>query len=172
MIRSTFPSRTEAADYYFRYIDQVDRGDICEILDAQITETFTLLEGVSEEQSLRRYAPEKWSIRQVLNHISDTERAFAFRAWWFARGFESPLPDFDENIAIAGSDADARSFGSHLEEFRVVREATLTFFRSLSDSVWMRRGVASGNTFTVHAVAFITAGHVVHHLKVLRERYL
>jgi four helix bundle protein len=79
------------------FIDQVDRGDICEILDAQITETFALLEGVSEEQSLRRYAPEKWSIRQVLNHISDTERAFAFRAWWFAPGFESPLPDFDQN---------------------------------------------------------------------------
>jgi uncharacterized damage-inducible protein DinB len=172
MIRSTFPGRTEAADSYFRYIDQVDRGDICATLDAQIPETFALLDRVSEEKSLHRYAPDKWSIRQVLNHISDTERVFAFRAWWFARGFASPLPDFDQNIAIAASDADARSLNSHLEEFRVVREGTLTIFRCLSDSAWMSRGVASGNTFTAHALAFITAGHVVHHLKILRERYL
>ena len=84
------PSRTEAAEYYFTYIDLVPEGDICELLNTQGRETLELLRGISEEESLHRYAPGKWSIRDVVNHLSDTERLFVFRAFWFARGFESP----------------------------------------------------------------------------------
>jgi hypothetical protein len=104
--------------------------------------------------------------------VNDTERAFAFRALWFARGFDSPLESFDQNIAISGADADARSWASQIEELRAVRNATLTFFRNLSADAWDRRGVAAGKPFTVRALAFISAGHVAHHVTVLGERYL
>jgi DinB superfamily len=166
------PDRTEAAEYYFTYIDQVAEGDICDVLDAQLPETLALLEGISEDRSLHRYAPDKWSIREVLSHISDCERLFVFRAFWFARGFDSPLPSFDQNVASAGANADARSWSSHLQEFRAVRTSTLSFFRSLPLDAWSRRGVASENPFTVRALAYITAGHVTHHVRILRDRYL
>jgi hypothetical protein len=172
MNTTTMPDTTEAAEYYFTYINKVGPGDICQILFAQSTETLALLRGISEEQSLHRYAPEKWSIRQVVSHVNDTERAFVFRALWFARGFDTPLPSFDQNIAIAGAGADARSWSSHLEEFQAVRAATLAFFQSLPADAWARRGVASGNTFSVRALAYITAGHVTHHMRNVRERYL
>ena len=166
------PERTEAAEYYFTYIDQVPGGDICDILRAQIPETVTVLKGISEEQSLHRYAPEKWSIRQVVSHLNDTERLFVFRALWFARGFDSPLPSFDQNSAIATAGADDRPWSSHVEEFRAVRSATVAFFQDLPADAWSRRGIASGNPFTVRALAYISAGHVAHHLRILRERYL
>ena len=97
------PDRTEAAEYYFTYIDQVPQGDICGLLDAQGNEVLDLLLGISEQQSLHRYAPGKWSIRDVVNHVSDAERLFVFRAFWFARGFESPLPSFDQTIAVSAA---------------------------------------------------------------------
>jgi hypothetical protein len=166
------PDRTEAAEYYFTYIDQVPGGDICGILAAQSTETVALLQGISDERSLHRYAPEKWTIRQVVNHLNDTERLFVFRALWFARGFDSPLPSFDQDIAVASAAADERSWTAHVEEFRAVRAATLTFFQNLPEDAWPRRGVASGNPFTVRALAYISAGHVAHHTRIMRERYL
>lgn len=169
---TTAPDRIEAAEYYFTYIDQVPAGDIREILEAQVGETLALLEGISEEDSLRRYALGKWSIRQVLSHVNDTERAFVFRALWFARGFDSPLPSFDQDVAIAAAGADERPWKSHVEEFRSVRAATLSFFRNLPADAWARRGIASGNPFTVRALAWIVAGHVTHHARILRERYL
>lgn len=168
----TAPDRTEAAEYYFTYISQVADGDICAILEAQGTETLALLRGISDERSLHRYAPDKWSIREVVGHLNDTERLFVFRAFWFARGFESPLPSFDQNVAVAAAGADARSWSSHLDEFRAVRAATLAFFENLSTDAWARRGIASGNPFTVRALAYISAGHVTHHMRILRERYL
>jgi hypothetical protein len=166
------PDRTEAADYYFRYIDQVPPGDICAILEAQLNDTLAVLEGISEDQSLFRYSPEKWSIREVVNHVNDTERVFVFRALWFARGFDSPLPSFDENIANGVAAADRRAWSSHVDEFRAVRAATLRFFENLTTDAWSARGMASGNSFTVRALAYITAGHLAHHMKILQQRYL
>jgi hypothetical protein len=168
----TAPDRTEAAEYYFTYINQVAGGDICRILEDQAAETLAVLRGVSDEQSLHRYAPDKWSIREVVSHLNDTERLFVFRAFWFARGFDSPLPSFDQNVAAAAAGADTRSWKSHLEEFEAVRAATLAFFEHLPADAWSRRGVASDNPFTVRALAYIAAGHVNHHMKILRERYL
>lgn len=166
------PDRTEAAEYYFTYIDQVAGTDIVASLRTQSSETLALLRGISNEDSLRRYAPDKWSIRQVASHINDTERVFVSRAFWFARGFDAPLPSYDQNVAIAVADADERPWSSHIEEFTAVRSATLTFFEHLPSHAWTRRGVASGNPFTVRALAYITAGHVAHHIRILRERYL
>ena len=164
--------RTEAAEYYFTYIDKVGSGDICEILRAQKPETLSLLQSIDEGQSLYRYAPDKWSIREVLSHVNDAERVFSFRALWFARGFDSPLPSYDQDIAVAESDSDRRSWKSHVEEFASIRDATLTFFENLPADAWTRRGVASGNPFTVRALAYIIAGHVTHHSGVLRAKYL
>ena len=166
------PDRAEAAEYYFTYINQVPDGDIGQILEGQEPEAVQLLRSVSEEHSLHRYAPGKWSIREVVSHINDTERMFTFRALWFARGFDSPLPSFDQDVAIRGASADDRTLSSHVEEFRAVRAATRALFDHMPADAWMRRGVASGNPFTVRALAFITAGHETHHVKLLRERYL
>ena len=166
------PEPNEAAPYYFRYIDRVRSDDVLGVLEAQLEEIPALLRDVSEERSLYRYAPEKWSFRQVLNHISDTERLFLFRAFWFARGFDSPLPSFDEKVSADGARADEVSWARHREEFRGARLATLTFVRNLPAEAWMRSGVASGMTFTVNALAYLADGHLAHHLAILRERYL
>jgi DinB superfamily len=172
MTTTIAPDRTEAAEYYFTYIDKVPAGDICRVLEAQLPETLALLQDISDEESLTRYAPDKWSIREVVSHLNDTERLFVFRAFWFARGFDSPLPSFDQNVAVSTAGADERSWRSHVDEFKAVRAATLAFFRDLPADAWTRRGVASGNPFTVRALAYLSAGHVTHHTRILRERYL
>lgn len=166
------PDRSEAAPYYFTYIDQVPSGDIRALLEAQSGETLALLRGISEETSLVRYAPDKWSIREVLGHINDTERLFVSRAFWFARGFDTPLPSFDQNVAVSAAGAQDRSWSSLVDEFQTVRASTLSLFKNLPDDAWMRRGIASDNPFTVRALAYMTVGHVTHHLRILRERYL
>lgn len=171
-ITTTPPDRTEAAEYYFTYIDKVAAGDIRDVLEEQSAEMHTLLRGIPDERSLTRYASGKWTIREVVSHVTDTERLFVFRALWFARGFDSPLPSFDQDVAIATAGADERSWRSHVEEFQAVRAATVAFFRNLPADAWTRRGVASGYTFSVRALAFIAAGHVSHHAKILQERYL
>jgi len=168
----TTPERTEAADYYFTYIDKVGRGDICETLEAQMGETAAFLRGISDERSLHRYASDKWSIRQVVGHLNDAERVFAFRAFWFARGFDSSLPSFDQDIAVTSAGSDARAWPSLIDEFQAVRAASMSLFNNLPAEAWMRRGMASGNPFTVRALAYIVAGHVAHHVGILRERYL
>jgi hypothetical protein len=165
------PDRSEAAEYYFTYIDQVPQGDILRILEDQFAEVTDYLQGISEERSLHRYAPDKWSIREVLSHVNDTERLFVFRAFWFARGFDTPLPSFDQNVAIAAAAANDRSWASHIAEFRTVRWATRTLFQNLPAEAWSRRGIASNNPFTVRALAYMCAGHVIHHMKIVRERY-
>src|SRR5690349_14256459 len=139
------PASTEAAPYYFTYINQVVSDDVLPVIERQLQEVLSLCSEISEEKSLHSYAPDKWSIRQVLNHVTDTERAFAFRALWFARGFQSPLPDYDQNIAAAGADADQVGWSEHVEEFRRVRLATISLFRNLPAQAWLRTGVASNN---------------------------
>ena len=166
------PDRTEAAEYYFTYIDQVPPGDIREILRAQQPETIALLQSITDDYSLYRYAPDKWSIRELVGHVNDCERLFVSRAFWFARGFDTPLPSFDQDIAVAGAKSDDQPWSRHIDDFRAVREATLTFFDTLPDEAWGRRGIASGNPFTVRALAYIAAGHVTHHNAILRTRYL
>ena len=166
------PAKDEAAPYYFRYIDLVPEDDVLARLEAQLDETLSLLSGISEEKSLHRYAPDKWSIREVLSHVNDAERVFLFRALWFARGFEAPLPSYDQDAGALAAKADRVSWESHVLDFRSARLSTLAFFRSLPPEAWMAKGVASDNPFTVRALAYILAGHVAHHAAVLRERYL
>ena len=166
------PQETEAAPYYFTYINQIPGDDIGGVLRSQLDECLTFFSSITEEKSRHRYAADKWSIRQVLNHLTDTERLFTFRALWFARGFDTPLPSFDQNIAVAGACADQISWAAHVEEFRHVRLATISFFANLPPEAWMRQGIASENPFTVRALAFMIAGHTTHHVRILHERYL
>ena len=166
------PVAGDAAPYFFTYIDQVQGKDCLAIMTAQLEETLAFFHSISEEQSAHRYALEKWSIRQVLSHLNDTERAFVFRALWFARAFDAPLPSFDQDIAIAGADADRLPWATHVEEFRHIRQASIDLFRNLPPEAWTRRGTADGNPFTVLSLGFIVPGHVTHHMRILRERYL
>jgi hypothetical protein len=166
------PDKSEAAPYYFAYIDRLTGDDPLSALENQAENSMQSFSGISEEVSLRRYAPGKWSIRQTLNHITDTERLFAFRALWFARGLDAPLPGYDQNIAVGNGGADEVLWSAHVEEFRRVRLSTISLFRNLPLEAWTRTGVADGNSFTVRALAFIIAGHLAHHVAVLGERYL
>lgn len=166
------PDSTEAAQYYFTYINRVPGDDVLQVLEAQTGDVLRLFEGISEEASLLRYAPGKWSIRDIANHINDGERVFVFRAFWFARGFDTPLPSFDQDSCVVKAVADEIDWKRHVDEFRAVRESTLAFFRNMPEAAWTRGGIASDNPVTVNAIAYIIAGHVEHHLAVLKERYL
>jgi DinB family protein len=166
------PENSEAGPYYFTYINQVQGDDPVRVIQAQLDEALPFLAGITEERSLYRYAPDKWTIREALSHVTDTERVFALRALWFARGLDSPLPSFDQNIAASGAAADGIPWAAHVEEFGHVRRASISLFRNMPNGAWMRSGVASDNRFTVRAMAFITAGHWEHHLKILRDKYL
>lgn len=166
------PDRSEAVDYYFTYIDKVPAGDIRRILADQAADVLTLLRGIPEGQSLHRYGPGKWSIREVVSHLNDAERVFSFRALWFARRLPEPMPSFDQDVVIAAAGADARTWDSHLDEFAAIRAATVALFDSLPDEAWGRRGIASDNPVSVNALAYICAGHVAHHVGILRSRYL
>jgi hypothetical protein len=165
------PAPDEFAAYYANYISQVGDGDIRDILEQQVGTTLTLLHSITEKQSEYRYAEDKWSIREVLSHLTDAERVFTFRAFWFARGFGSALPGFDQDVGVANAGANGRSWASHVAEFEGVRAATIGLFRNLPEEMWIRRGIASDNPFSVRALAYIAAGHVNHHLRLLRERY-
>ena len=168
----TRPQTTEAADYYFKYINLVTSDEIVPAMKSQLNETLAFLQGVSEEQSLQSYAPGKWTIREVLNHVNDGERIFLGRALWFARGFQDPLPSFEQDVAVQAAKANRTSWADLVDEFRIVRLSTISFFNNLPDEAWSRSGVASDNPVTVRAIAYIIAGHVVHHTHVLKEKYL
>ena len=166
------PQQDEAAPYYFTYIQRIDGDDVLGVLERQWQDALQFVPMISEERSLYRYAAEKWSIRELLNHITDTERTTAFRALWFARGFTSPLPSYDQNTAAGGARADSVPWAAHVEEFQYVRRSTISLFRNMPSDAWLRTGIASDNRFTVRALAYIIAGHFAHHITVLRERYL
>ena len=166
------PQRTEAAPYYFTYIDRITSPDVLSVLESQLDPALEFLRAISEEKSLTRYAPGKWTIRQLLGHINDSERMFVFRAMWFARGFDTSLPSFEQEIAVAEAQSDTISWARHMQEFGEIRRATLSFFRNLPPEAWSRTGTASENTFTVRALAYIAAGHLDHHVTILRERYI
>ena len=168
----TRPQTTEAADYYFMYIDLITSDDIVPAMENQMGEMLQFLSGISEQQSLHAYAPGKWTIREVLNHVNDGERVFAARGFWFARGFTDALPSFDQDVAVQYAHANNTSWADLVEEFKNVRLSTISFFKTLPDEAWDRTGVASDNPVSVRAIAYIIAGHVAHHIGVLREKYL
>ncbi|HYR12432.1 MAG TPA: DinB family protein [Longimicrobium sp.] len=166
------PDASEYLEYYGKYIDKVPDGDLLQTLRGQLDETLALVRGLDEAQGGHAYAPGKWSIRGVLNHLIDAERIFAYRALRISRGDATPLASFDENAYADAADADARTLADLAEEMEHVRLANLALFRSLGDEALARRGTASGGEVSVRALAWIIAGHERHHVALLRERYL
>jgi len=166
------PDPSEFAPYYGKYIGLVPDGSIVDCLETQIAGTSALLRSLPDEKANHRYAPGKWSVKEVVGHLADSERVFAYRALRFARNDRTSLPGFDENLYAANAGFAARPLGDVLSEYAAVRQATLTLFRGLSDEAWLRRGIASENSVSVCALAWIIAGHELHHRKILVERYL
>ena len=166
------PDVSEYAPFYAAYVSQVPEGDVLDFLARQADETAALVGGLSEAQAAYRYAPGKWSIKQVVGHVADAERVFSYRALRIARNDQTPLASFDENAWMGFGGFDARSLADLLSELRAVRQSTLALYRSLGPEAVARRGVASQKEISVRALIYITAGHERHHVKVLRERYL
>lgn len=166
------PDAGEYAPYYEKYVSLVPAGDVVEILEGQMAETRALLRGLSEEQGASRYEPGKWSVKELVGHLVDGERVFAYRALRFARGDRTPLPGFEQDDYVAGGNFDARTLADLTDELEQVRRATLALLRPLDAEAWRRRGTASDNEVSVRALAHIIAGHELHHLRILRERYL
>ena len=170
--RSTRPVAGEFLPYYGTYIDQVPEGDIVSTLSAQIGGTLSLIRSIPEAVGDKRYAPDKWSIREVLGHVIDAERIFVYRALRFARADETPVPGFDENTYVTNAPFSHVSLSDLADEFGHVRAATVHFFRNLDEEAFARRGSANGAAISVRALAYILAGHEIHHVNVLRTRYL
>lgn len=166
------PDASEHLPYFSRYIDQVPDGDLVQMLGAQADATLALIRGLPESRGGDQYAPGKWSIRQVLAHVIDTERVFAYRALRIARGDTTPLPGFDENAYADASNAEARTLADLGDEFHHLRLANIAMFRALDDDALARRGTASGAETSVRALAWMLAGHELHHRALLIDRYL
>jgi uncharacterized damage-inducible protein DinB len=167
------PEPGEYDPYAIMYIKLLpDDGMILQHLYTNRKEIDALLIRLTEEQWLHRYAEGKWTIKEILLHIIDDERIFAYRALCIARGDTTPLPGFDQDPYVVTSRANERSVGSLLEEYASVRNATLTLFGNLPDDVWLRRGTANDHTVTVRALLYHLAGHELHHLNIIREKYL
>jgi hypothetical protein len=165
------PADDEFAPYYAPYIAALPPGDVLTTLEHDLADTLALLRAMPEARGTFRYAPDKWSVKDVVNHIIDAERIFAYHALRIARGDQTPLPAFEENAYAIRAEADSRSVADLATELETVRHATLTLFRSLRPDVMTIRGVANGFPVTPRALAYITAGHARHHIRVLRERY-
>ena len=166
------PEADEYAPYYGTYIGVVPDGDVRALLRAQLDETVALLDGVSDEQASKGYAPGKWSLKESLLHMADAERVFAYRLLRIARGDETPLAGFDQDPWVPMSRANDRTLASLIAEMRSVRAATLTLVDELSADAWHRRGTASDKPISARALAYISCGHELHHIKIIRERYL
>lgn len=165
------PDATEYAPNYSGYVSRVPEGDLIGLLETQRRETQSLLAGLTEAKALHRYAPGKWSVKEVIGHVADTERVFCYRAMRFARGDHTPLPGFDENLYAPAGRFDARPLSDLAAELDAVRRATVALLRSFDAEALARRGTANGKEVSVRALAYIIAGHERHHLAILRERY-
>ncbi len=161
---------SECAPYYHKYCAMVS-DDVLGQLESQRASTRALLDGLDDATALHRYAPGKWSVKEVLGHLIDCERVFTYRAMRFARGDGTELPGFDENAWVPEGRFDDRPVAELAAEFGAVREASIAMFRGLPATTHLRKGVANGHPVTVRALAMILAGHEAHHVAILRERY-
>jgi hypothetical protein len=166
------PGTDEFVPHYGTYINAVTADDVLPVLSAQRESTARFLAGIPESRATFRYAEGKWSLREIIGHLSDSERVFAYRLLRFARGDETPLSGFDENVYVPAGGFERRSLADVSAEFAAVRDGTLALVRSLDDAAVVRRGLANGKAISVGALAWVIAGHEAHHLRVIRERYL
>ena len=165
------PATTEFAPFYAAYVARVPEIDPLPALEAQPAELLTIADRIAPEDESFRYAPDKWSIRQVFGHLIDTERIMGYRGYCIARGETKALPGFDEKQYVANADSEDRPVKELAHEFAAVRHANLWGIRRWTDEHWSRVGNANGHPVTARAIAYIMAGHVRHHVAILRERY-
>jgi uncharacterized damage-inducible protein DinB len=169
---ATQPQTTEYNPYYGKYLSLVPEGDVVATLSRQIEDTLAFLRGLSEEQADSRYAPDKWSIKEVVGHVLDSERIFGHRLLRFARNDQTALPGYEQDDYVRAGNFGKRSLSDLADEFEHVRRANLLLLRSLDDEAWLRRGVANDSEVSVRALAYILAGHETHHMQIIREKYL
>jgi hypothetical protein len=165
------PSNTEFAPFYGRYIDLAPEGDIIAQLRENGATLAATLTPLDDTRAGFRYASDKWSVREIIGHLIDSERIFVYRALRIARGDTTPLAGFEQNDYVSTADSDARALADLRDEHRALRESTVRFFGSLSEAAWTRTGVASNSTISVRALARIVLGHTHHHLRVLADKY-
>jgi DinB superfamily len=167
----TRPQPGEYASYYEKYISLVSSDDILGTLEAQRLQMAQLLAGRSERDGNFRYAPDKWTVKEVIGHVSDCERMFAYRALRISRGDRTPMEGFEQDDYVRNGSFGERTLADLALEFDAVRNSTLALFRSLPDEAWQRQGIANKNEVSVRALAFIAAGHELHHRRILVEKY-
>jgi hypothetical protein len=166
------PAADEHAPSHEGYIRHVPAGDVRMHLRTQMHETIALFSGVNEARAGQGYGPGKWSLKEVISHISDAERVFAYRLLRVARGDQTPLPGFEQDEWVPTSCANQRTVASLLLEFAAIRASTLTLIDSLPEEAWTRRGTVGGKQLSARALVYIMAGHERHHVTMLRERNL
>ncbi|MGG0239658.1 DinB family protein [Bacillus rhizoplanae] len=166
------PEANEYNPYYSTYINLLPDGDIIHILEQQMKETILLLTGISDDEGYFRYAPNKWSIKEVIGHIADTERIMGYRLLSIARGETAELPGYNDDMYVLRAAFDKQSMQDLLENLTVVRQSTVHLLKSLDEEAWLQRGVANNSEVTVRALANIIAGHELHHCQIIKERYL
>lgn len=166
------PETDEFDSYYERYVSLVADGDIISSLKNQISETLDLLDKISREKADFRYAEGKWSVKELVGHIIDTERIFAYRALRIARGDKTPIEGYEQDDYVKNAEFAKCGLARLAEEFALVRRANVLMFQNLTESAWHRRGTANDKEISVRALAYITAGHEIYHVNILKERYL
>ncbi|MGE8203061.1 DinB family protein [Heyndrickxia sp. NPDC080065] len=165
------PESGEYFPYYSTYINLVPDEDILQILNDQMNKTITLLEDISDTQAHFKYAPGKWSVKEVLGHIADTERIMGYRLLCISRGETISLPGYDDKAYVERAKFERQSIQALLENLKIVRQSTIHLLKSLDEDAWLQRGTANDSEVTVRALAYIIAGHELHHLQIIKERY-
>jgi len=165
------PQPDEYPPFASVYVGHVETTNVIELLTESRDSTYQLFSNMSDEQAIHAYAPGKWTLKQVLGHMIDTERTFSYRAFVFSRN-NIELPGFDQQIYVANTDFNSRPIQDLALEFTAVRESTLYLFRSFSEDQLLRKGSASGSPVSVRGLVYMTAGHELHHLKLISERYM
>ncbi|MFN0123738.1 MAG: DinB family protein [Blastocatellia bacterium] len=170
--RNTRPQSDEHAEWPGKYIALVPDGDIAAAIKRQGEEVAALIASLTETQGDYRYAPDKWTLKEVIGHMADGERVMAYRLLRFARNDLTELPGFDENVFGAHAPFARYTLAELTADYQAVRAATLSLLAGLDEAAFSRRGLANHNTLSVRALAWIIAGHELHHLNIIRERYL
>lgn len=165
------PQQGDYNSYFDNYISLVKGENILAALESNTTATADFLKSIPEEKGDYAYAADKWSVKQVIIHITDTERVFAYRALTIARGDKTPLPGYDENTWASNCAAEKRTLADVIAEFLSVRQSTIHLVKSFDDIMFSKKGIANNNPASVIALLFVIAGHELHHLYVLKERY-
>jgi uncharacterized damage-inducible protein DinB len=166
------PVISEYDSYFSKYVNLVPDGDIFEILEQQNKETYILFKDISDTQGLYKYSPNKWSVKEVIGHLTDTERILGYALLCIARGEAISLPSYDKNVYVQSAAFDKQSMEDLLANLTIVRKSTLQLLKSLNSEDWLRRGIANGSEVTVRALVIILAGHELHHRKIIKEFYI